>query len=118
MEDYIYNLNLLKKQIICMVESPTKLGIFISIFLYSVAIYLVAYYLKKITDRELQNIIIRDVVIDRSLILTLTDYVPYIVRIEDQLGNPFLNKSFFLVEAYYYYCEYAGKCKNLRLIVS
>ena len=107
-----------KKQINLSIKSEkysTKLGAFVSIFMYSVAIFLVGYYFKKIVDRKLQNIIIKDLVMDRSLIVTLTDYVPYIVRIEDQMGNPFLNKSIFSVEAFYYHCEYADKCRNLRL---
>ena len=44
--------------------------------------------------------------------LKLTDYVPYMVRIEDEFGKPFYNESIISFKAFYYNCENKSTCKN------
>ena len=105
---YLVNLDLLKKKInlnsINSKKYSTKLGVMLSILLYAIAIYLVAYYFKKIIDKELQSIVIRNQVMAESPNIILSDFVPYVVRFEGDYQTPFYNESVVSLNAYYYHC--------------
>ena len=106
---FLENLDLFKKQInlqsIDSEKYSTKLGLILSIFLYAVTIYLVVYYFKKITDKELQSIVIRNRVMTESPKIILTGFVPFITRFEDNDAIAYHNDSVMSLYGYYYKCN-------------
>ena len=118
--EFFKNFDLLRKQISLnsfgSEKYSTNLGAFLSILLYVAGIYLFSYYLKQITNRDLQNIIIKYETEANSPEFVLTDFIPYIVRIEDFYSNAINNDSIVSVESNYLNCNYACKGENsLRL---
>ena len=116
---YLVNLDLLKKKInlnsIDSEKYSTKLGVMLSIFLYVVAIYLVVYYFKKITDKELQSIVMSNRILDKSPNITLTGFVPYIVRFEGDNQTLFNNESVVDLSANYILCKGKTNCYFMEL---
>ena len=106
---FLENLDLFKKQInlqsIDSEKYSTKLGLILSILLYAVTIYLVVYYFKKITDKELQSIVISNRVMTESPHITFTSFVPYIARFEDINSKPYYYESVMKLNGYYYKCK-------------
>ena len=117
---FLENLYLLKKQInlhsIDSEKYSTKLGLILSIFLYVVTINLVVYYFKKITDKELQSIVISNQVMTESPKITFSSFVPYIARFEDINSKPYYNESVMSLNGYYYKCKKSNfNCDSFEL---
>ena len=117
--EIIKSLDLLKKKInlysINSEKYSTKIGLLVSIFLYAALIFLVSYYSFKIFNKEIQNIIIRDEKLIESPNINLTNYVPYIFRVEDLFSNAFINESLISLHAQYYNCKNGSCDYNIEL---
>ena len=83
----------------------SKIGIIASFAIYCCILLVTIYYLNKIFSSELQSILKREEYAKESPIFNFTNFVPFSIRIEDDNGNLYENKSMFEIGADYVICK-------------